>query len=882
MLHEIKAGISSSVTPANILKGVSAAVILVVLYLLSAQDYLLFHSIIELATIAIAFSIFIIVWNTRKAIPETFFLIIGISFLFTGSIDLIHTLAFKGMGVFPESTADLPTQIWIAARYFQSITFFIATLFIGKSITKDRKHDVEIIFAACAAACILILASIFVWQNFPHCFIEGSGLTPFKIASEYVISLILVATIIVLWTRRRHFDRDVWHFLIAAQLFLILGELAFTSYISVYGFMNMLGHLFKLISFYFFYRAIVVVALTRPYDLLLHELKVNEETVRESREMYRQLVENINDVIFSLDLQGNFTYISPVIERLYGYTPDETIGQHFSKFIHPEDHPICIEAFKKRLKGEYGLNEFRIIAKDGRTEHVLISQRPIIRDDAVCGFNYILTNITARKQAEEAMLESEARLRTLVQTIPDLIWLKDTNGVYLACNSMFERFFGAKESLIVGKTDYDFVDKKLADFFREHDRIAMAAGGPSTNEEWITFADNGHRAMLETIKTPMYEKDGRLIGVLGIGRDITGRKQAEEAVRESERKFRDIFNNTTDAIHIHEINTDGTPGKFTDVNEVTCRILGYSREEILEKTPPDIATEHHDPPIAKILEEQRTRGVARFETGYRTKDGEIIPVEINTHVVTLQGRKVMLGVVRDMTEHKKAEALLKDFNEELQQQVKAQTEVIQASLDEKVLLLREIHHRVKNNLQIIISLVNLQMRQIDDDRLKQVMKETQNRVRAMSFVHEKLYQSEDIAHIDLANYTRFMVNQLFSFYGVDSRQVALEIDIGKIMLRINTAIPLGLIINELASNALKHAFADGRTGTLSISAREENKTLSLTIKSDGIPIPPDLDWRNAESLGLRLVISLVDQLDGTIELDRSSGTAFTIIVKEKD
>ncbi|MDO9034488.1 MAG: ATP-binding protein, partial [Methanoregula sp.] len=130
--------------------------------------------------------------------------------------------------------------------------------------------------------------------------------------------------------------------------------------------------------------------------------------------------------------------------------------------------------------------------------------------------------------------------------------------------------------------------------------------------------------------------------------------------------------------------------------------------------------------------------------------------------------------------------------------------------------------------------------------------------------------------------TRFLVSHLFSFYGVDSRQVALNVDIGKIMLSINTAIPLGLIINELASNALKHAFCGGSKGTLSIAVREEGRTLYLTVKSDGIGIPADFDWRNTESLGLRLVISLVDQLDGTIELDRSSGTAFVITVQEKE
>ena len=157
--------------PVNLLYGVIIVAAFGILYLVSLQNYILFHGIVELAGIAVAFSIFIIVWNTRRNINDAFFLIIGISFLFIGGLDLVHTLAYKGMGVFPGNSADLPTQLWIAARYFQSITFLIATLFIGRSITRDRNYDAAIIVTACAASCALILASIFIWQIFPQCFI---------------------------------------------------------------------------------------------------------------------------------------------------------------------------------------------------------------------------------------------------------------------------------------------------------------------------------------------------------------------------------------------------------------------------------------------------------------------------------------------------------------------------------------------------------------------------------------------------------------------------------------------------------------------------------------------------------------------------------------
>ena len=172
------------------------------------------------------------------------------------------------------------------------------------------------------------------------------------------------------------------------------------------------------------------------------ESKQAEEALRESREMYQELVENINDVIFSIDLQGIFTYVSPIIERLYGYHPDEVIGQHFKKFLHPDDHPKCIEAFKKRLKGEYGINNFRIECKDGRMEDVCVSQRPMIKEGIVTGFNYIMSNITIRKRAEDALKESEEKYRAFFNTSRDCVFITTPDGRWIDINDAAVELFG--------------------------------------------------------------------------------------------------------------------------------------------------------------------------------------------------------------------------------------------------------------------------------------------------------------------------------------------------------------------------------------------------------------------------------------------------------
>jgi PAS domain S-box-containing protein len=498
------------------------------------------------------------------------------------------------------------------------------------------------------------------------------------------------------------------------------------------------------------------------------------------------------------------------------------------------------------------------------------SDTKVLFDD----LQYKINQAMRHRKAERDLHNSETRYRRLFETAQDGILILDADtGEITDANPFLLNIIGYSLEELLGKYLWDI------GVFKDID-ISKKAFLELQTEKYIQYENlplqkkNGQEIFVEFVSN-VYAVNHTNVIRCDI-RDITERKQAEEALKESEQKFRDILNNTTDGIHIHEIKEDGTSGRFTDVNDVACRMLGYTKEEMLAKTPLDITTDYHNPPIERIFEEQRTAVSARFETEHRKKDDTIIPVEVNTHVVTIQGKKMMLGVVRDITERKKAEALLKRFNEELELKVKVRTEELNASLNEKVILLREIHHRVKNNLQIIISLVNLQMRQIDDQRLKQVMAETQNRVRAMSLVHEKLYQSESLSKIDLSEYTQFLTTQLFAYYGIDSRRIRLDIDIGKIMVDINIAIPLGLIINELISNALKHAFPSGRKGTITITRLYDKEVLTLVIRDDGIGLPPDLDWKNPESLGLRLVNSLIDQLDGTIELGKEKGTTFVI------
>lgn len=205
-----------------------------------------------------------------------------------------------------------------------------------------------------------------------------------------------------------------------------------------------------------------------------------------------------------------------------------------------------------------------------------------------------------------------------------------------------------------------------------------------------------------------------------------------------------------------------------------------------------------------------------------------------------------------------------------------EAEKIESSLKEKEVLLKEIHHRVKNNLQIISSLLNLQSGYIKDKESIELFKESQNRVRSMALIHEKLYQSKDMSQIDFSGYVSELVSNLFSSYSLNSAHITLHQDIHNIMLEIDLAINLGLIINELVSNAFKHAFRKGIKGNLYISLKKDKQKYELIIQDDGVGFPSNVDFRKTESLGLQLIITLVDQIGGVIFLYSDKGTKFVI------
>lgn len=261
----------------------AGALVFIGLFLSSLYSFLLSHSLSEMFSIAVAFAIFMLVWNSKDYFDNNYLQFIGIAYFFVGVFDLIHTLAFKGMNIFQGYDTNLPTQLWIAGRYMQGLSLFAAPYVTGRKI-----NHVVILSAYCVLS-LFLLTAVFTGA-FPACYVEGAGLTPFKIISEYIISFILLASILPLLARKKHFEENVLKLIAGSIVLTVISELAFTSYVSVYSLSNLIGHYFKIIAYYLLYRAIVVTGLTRPYELLFRNLKRSEETLLMHRERLEYLV----------------------------------------------------------------------------------------------------------------------------------------------------------------------------------------------------------------------------------------------------------------------------------------------------------------------------------------------------------------------------------------------------------------------------------------------------------------------------------------------------------------------------------------------------------------------------------------------------------------
>ena len=357
--------------------------------------------------------------------------------------------------------------------------------------------------------------------------------------------------------------------------------------------------------------------------------------------------------------------------------------------------------------------------------------------------------------------------------------------------------------------------------------------------------------------------------ISGMLMDITLRKKAEKALQDSEEKYHTLFeSNPTYTILV------SLEGSILDVNSAASEFAGISSQELIGKNFPELQIFPNEEDIkfqrSKFLLALQGETIKPFQYqlidykgNYSWVESQLVPIKKDGEINSI------LVISKDITERKRA------------------MDGLERMVDEKNILIKEIHHRVKNNMQIISSLLNLQSQHLkaDEQFAVSILKESQNRVKSMAMIHENLYQSKDFTHIKFEDYITRLVYELFYSYSGDADKIRLVVDVDDVNLNMETAVPCGLIVSELFTNSVKYAFPEGREGEIRVSLKQEPgkddaREFILTVSDDGVGFPPDLDYRNTETLGLELVNSLTCQIDGNISLDLTQGTKFTVKFKE--
>ncbi|MFP4393920.1 MAG: MASE3 domain-containing protein [Anaerolineales bacterium] len=661
------------------------------LYLTSLYNFLLFHTLVEIFSIVIAYSIFILAWNSQRWIDNNYLLFIGIAYLFVGGVDLLHTFSYGGLQIFPAYGTDLPTQLWIAGRYLQAVSLLVAPFFM------HRKLNLRWILVGYTVITTLLVASIF-GRVFPTCHIEGVGLTPFKKISEYIISLILGLAIWTLWREEHHFDQRVLRWLTLALVFTIVSELAFTFYIGVYDFSNLIGHYFKIAAFYLIYKALIQTGIRDPYALMFHNLSQNRDKLRQERDKAQRYLDVAGTLIVALDTEGRVILLNSAGREMLGYTEEEILGQNwFDKVVPARSRPEIQAAFAQLMRGDVdGAQHFEnaIVTRAGE-ECLILWHNTIMRNEAgeITGTLSSGQDVTARHRTEERIAWEAGVNAAMAKLAKAMITTDDLNEITALvlekARQLTDSAFGfvgyidPQTGYLISPTltqgiwescqvpDKTFIFEEFGGMWGWvlNHRAPMLTNTPQDDPR-ATGVPPGHIPIERFLSAPAMI-GGTLMGQIALAnptrdymeRDLSAlerlaslyalavqRSRSAAALRESEQRYRMLFESAADAVFLQDLT-----GHFLDVNQVACQRLGYTHAELLTMSLSDIESPTYAAKIPERMEAIQREGALVFETEHVSRDGNLIPTEVSSRIIEYEGRPVQLSIARDITERKEAE-----------------------------------------------------------------------------------------------------------------------------------------------------------------------------------------------------------------------------------
>lgn len=610
------------------------------------------------------------------------------------------------------------------------------------------------------------------------------------------------------------------------------------------------------------------------------------EALQESERALSTLMSNLPGMAYRCLYDDNWTmlFVSQGCRELTGFEAEEIIGNKgrtFASIVHPEDNGVGTLQIRQAVRDKSSFEiEYRIIQRDGEIRWVWEKGEAVYSPKGeVLFLEGFITDVTERKLFELAQEDSRRMYKNLIESSPEGIFVHDLHGTILFTNQRALSLMGARSSdEFVGRSvlsfsideDAPLIRKRRASLLRGEDhgylesRVKNHKGDTIRIETKPILIDfQGEKAALVFVRDPEYyrqlEKETLRAQFAEetnrrLQEEISERKNTERMLRETQKYTRLLIDSSLDMICASD-----RDGRLTEFNAAAQRIFGYNQEEVLGK---HVGMLYADPEERNKITEGHLYQLGTFsgEVSNRKKNGEVFQAYLSASVLKNDKGEVIgaMGVSRDITE------------------IKQQENNIRQSLREKEVLLKEVHHRVKNNLQVITSILNLQSSYVKDKNTLMMLKESQDRIKSMAFIHESLYQTKDFSNVNFSEYVVNLSKNLMRSYDLSGRKVQFESQVENVHLNLDQSIPCGLIINELVSNALKYAFRKKKKGIITLKIREKEGKVIIVLADDGDGMPKEFNYRKTDSLGLQLVVTLAEQLNGTIKLERKNGTKFTI------
>lgn len=589
--------------------------------------------------------------------------------------------------------------------------------------------------------------------------------------------------------------------------------------------------------------------------------KKTEQINDEIEKRFRLMADNSPVMIWMTDAANKLVYMNKTKLDFLGIKGEELTYESWLDTRHPEER----ERFVKELfdaardKRPFSI-EVRIKAADGKYHWLIDSASPrFLEDGTFAGFIGSGIDITERKKAEKVIKDSEKRFRAMADNSPVMIWMTDENNQLEYMNKTKLDFLGQKKDDL---TFNSWIESRHPDdrekFLKILSNSAKEKKGFSV-EIRVKDAEGNYRWLLDSA-APKFSEDGSFAGFIGSGVDITERRVAEKVIKDSEERFRRMADSSPVMIWM----TD-SQNNLEYMNKTKLQFLGKGKNEMTYQTWLDSRhPDDRDAFLKALVNAALNKKPFSIEVRVKNADGDYRWL-LDSAAPRFSDDGTFAGFIGsgiDITEEKAFRAYL------------------QKSLKEKEVLLMEIHHRVKNNLQIITSLLSLQSSRVKDEDTLEIFRTSQDRVRSMALLHEKLYKSEDIHRINIREYFDDLISYLLTSYN-QLDKVKVNLNIIDIQIDINLSITLGLIINELISNSIKHAFKGKSSGEIYVELSRTNKMdeLQLVVSDNGIGMPKDFDVENSDTLGLELVRTLVTQHDGKFKILQNDLTKFVITLQ---